>query len=61
MPRGGGGGKDPKPPKITDQAFATAENPADGFTIGFVEADVRPNRSLWSILSGNDDGAYKPG
>jgi len=64
MPRGGngggggGGGKGPKPPKITDQAFATAENPADGHTIGFVEADVRPDRSLWSILSGNDDGAY---
>jgi len=55
---GGGRGKGPKPPKITDQAFATAENPTDGSTIGFVEADVRPDRSLWSILSGNDDGAY---
>ena len=58
MPRGGGGGKGPKPPKITDQAFATAENPIDGSTIGFVEADVKPDRSLWSILAGNDDGAY---
>ncbi len=61
MPRGGngdGGGKGPKPPKITDQAFATAENPTDGSTIGFVEADVKPDRSLWSILAGNDDGAY---
>jgi hypothetical protein len=58
MPRGGGGGKGPKPPKITDQAFATSENPTDGYTIGFVEADVKPDRSLWSILSGNDGGAY---
>ncbi len=61
MPRGGnggGGGKGPRPPKITDQAFATAENPTNGHTIGFVEADVTPDRSLWSILSGNDDGAY---
>ena len=59
MPRGGnGGGKGPKPPKITDQAFATSESPTDGYTIGFVEAGVRPDRSLWSILSGNDDGAY---
>ena len=48
MPKGGnggGGGKGPKPPKIIDQAFATDENPTDGYTIGFVEADVKPNKT----------------
>ncbi len=61
MPRGDNGnrgGKGPKPPKITDQTFATAENPADDAYLGTVLADVKPSRSAWTILSGNDDGAY---
>ncbi len=59
MPKGGNGnGAGAKPPKITDQTFGTTENPINGYSIGVIEADVSPNRSSWSILAGNDDGAF---
>ncbi len=65
MPKGGNnnggngnGGKGPKPPKITDQTFSTPETPADGTSLGTVVADVKPSKSTWSILSGNDDAAF---
>ncbi len=66
MPKGGngngnggnGGGGGSQDPKIVDQAFTTLENPLDGTSLGFVTADVNPRKATWSIVSGNDDGAY---
>ena len=64
MPKGGNGnggngnGAGAKPPKITDQAFGTTENPIDGYSIGLIEADTQPAKSSWLILAGNDDGAF---
>ena len=55
MPKGGNGnggngtGAGAKPPKIANQTFGTTENPIDGHSIGFIEADVNPNKSSWSI------------
>jgi hypothetical protein len=56
--KGGNGGGGSQDPKIIDQAFTTLENPLDGTSLGFVTADVRPSKATWSIVSGNDDGAY---
>ena len=53
-----GKGKDPKRPKITDQTFTTLENPADDTYLGIVLAGVKPSKSAWSILFGNEDGAF---
>jgi hypothetical protein len=60
MPKGGNGngGNGSKPPKITDQAFSAIENSAAGTSLGFVVAGIDPSKSLWSIVSGNGDGAY---
>ncbi len=66
MPKGGngngnggnGGGGGSQDPKIVDQTFTTLENPLDGTSLGFVTSDVRPSKATWSIVSGNDDGAY---
>ena len=58
MPKGGNGNGGSKDPKIIDQSFATLENPLDGTSLGFVTSDVRPSKATWSIVSGNDDGAY---
>ncbi len=55
MPKGGNGKG--KLPKIVDQTFGTFENPDDG-PIGFIEANVNPDKSSWSILSGNGDDAF---
>ncbi len=55
---GNGGGGGSQDPKIVDQAFTTLENPLDGTSLGFVTADVNPKKATWSIVSGNDDGAY---
>ena len=57
MPKGGNG-KGPKGQKITDQTFSSLENPADDAYLGTVLADVNPSKSTWSILSGNNDGAF---
>jgi hypothetical protein len=45
-------------PVITDQTFGTLENPADGTYIGTVVSNVPPRKTTWSIISGNDDGAF---
>ncbi len=55
---GGNGGGGSKDPKIIDQSFATLENPLDGTSLGYVTSDIRPSKATWSIVSGNDDGAY---
>ena len=55
MPKGGSGKG--KLPKIADQTFGTTEVPDNG-SIGFLEANVKPAKSSWLILEGNDDGAF---